>query len=219
MGGRAPEFSGNTGCLRHRLKEKKLSGQSFSINGGICSSYINSYFIDHKKNPERSVALFLEILCLPCCNRSSSSVGHVPIPGQVKRTRSKIKIYLFYWVPIVFYSAIIFWLSSRTAVLEMPGHLDKILHFIEYFIFAFLLWRAIARECFWSFKARTAIGVALIASAYGASDEFHQMFVPGRSASIRDWFADVAGILGMLTLVLSRVKWRVEAIKNNYETI
>ncbi len=35
-----------------------------------------------------------------------------------------------------------------------------------------------------------AVGVA---SAFGASDEWHQSFVPGRSAELADWVADTAG--------------------------
>jgi VanZ family protein len=35
----------------------------------------------------------------------------------------------------------------------------------------------------------------LIASLYGASDELHQYFVPGRSAEVADWVADTLGAL------------------------
>ena len=31
------------------------------------------------------------------------------------------------------------------------------------------------------------------ASLYGASDEFHQSFVPGRHVEIADWLADTLG--------------------------
>jgi VanZ family protein len=40
-----------------------------------------------------------------------------------------------------------------------------------------------------------AAAAAGVASAYGATDEWHQSFVPGRSADIHDWFADTAGAL------------------------
>lgn len=30
--------------------------------------------------------------------------------------------------------------------------------------------------------------------AYGASDEIHQMFVPGRTPSLADWGADIIGV-------------------------
>lgn len=42
----------------------------------------------------------------------------------------------------------------------------------------------------------------LLGSLYGASDEFHQMFVPQRSASTMDWVADVTGILFAQLFVL-----------------
>lgn len=37
--------------------------------------------------------------------------------------------------------------------------------------------------------------VVLVATLYGISDEFHQSFIPGRSPSIFDVAADVAGAL------------------------
>jgi VanZ family protein len=33
----------------------------------------------------------------------------------------------------------------------------------------------------------------VVTSAFGASDEWHQSFVPGRSAEVADWVADTAG--------------------------
>ena len=32
-----------------------------------------------------------------------------------------------------------------------------------------------------------------IAASYGVFDEVHQLFVPGRSGDLYDWFADVSG--------------------------
>jgi VanZ family protein len=42
---------------------------------------------------------------------------------------------------------------------------------------------------------RVAALALAIAAAYGIFDELHQSFVPGRSADILDWFADVCGAL------------------------
>jgi VanZ family protein len=51
---------------------------------------------------------------------------------------------------------------------------------------------------------------ALLALAYGMSDEFHQMFVPNRSSELLDLAADlVGGTLG--ALVASSVPWLVGA--------
>ena len=41
----------------------------------------------------------------------------------------------------------------------------------------------------------------VITSVYGALDEIHQMFIPGRFAEVLDWLADAAGaILGVLII-------------------
>ena len=122
-------------------------------------------------------------------------------------------------MPVILFAAVIFWFSSRTGVPRLPGPTDKILHFVEYFIFALLLWRALAGSLTAEFTFRRAVAVFLIASLYALSDEVHQSFVPGRYASIYDWFADVAGILGMITLMISRVKWRGRAVNDHYEKI
>ena len=127
--------------------------------------------------------------------------------------------FLFSWGPVILFAAVIFWFSSRTEVPELPGTTDKFVHFAEYFLFALLLWRALAGELFWRFDLRRSLAVFLTASVYAFSDEVHQSFVPGRNASFYDWLADVAGILGMITLVLSGVKWRGRDVNHHYEKI
>lgn len=41
----------------------------------------------------------------------------------------------------------------------------------------------------------------LIASLYGASDELHQSFIPGRSPEVADWIADTLGALAAVLAV------------------
>ena len=43
--------------------------------------------------------------------------------------------------------------------------------------------------------ARVAAQALAIAVAYGATDEVHQMFVPGRTPDVMDVLADAAGAL------------------------
>ncbi len=70
----------------------------------------------------------------------------------------------------------------------------KSAHVVEYFILSVLLWHAIRGEGRqWQF--RWALLAVLIAAAYGASDEFHQMFVPGRGASVHDVLIDTCGAI------------------------
>jgi len=94
------------------------------------------------------------------------------------------------WVPAVVWMAVIFWLSSRPgpapAGIEIP---DKIAHFAVYAVLGALLWRAAAPL---GAGAAAALGI-VICALYGVSDEFHQRLVPGRTADVRDWIADIAG--------------------------
>jgi VanZ family protein len=89
------------------------------------------------------------------------------------------------WAPPVLYAALIFYLSSRSSF-PVPGvvwDFDKVIHFIEYGGFAFLLLRA----------SGNPLVSLLIASLYGVSDEVHQAFVPGRDSSVFDALADTIG--------------------------
>lgn len=85
---------------------------------------------------------------------------------------------------------------SSLAGPRIPG-LDKAVHFAVYGLLATLVcrqgrgWRAAG----WS---------ALAVSAFGATDEWHQSFVPGRSTELADWLADT---LGAATAVAVYTGW------------
>lgn len=49
-------------------------------------------------------------------------------------------------------------------------------------------------------------GAWLLATAYAASDEFHQIFVPGRTPKVTDVMLDSAGVLLGLGIMLLRQK-------------
>ena len=49
--------------------------------------------------------------------------------------------------------------------------------------------------------ARTYVGAFLAATACGVIDEWHQSFVPGRTASVGDLARDVVGIAAMLVVL------------------
>jgi VanZ family protein len=73
--------------------------------------------------------------------------------------------------------------------------LRKIGHFTEYAILAALLWRALRGTFTWLKIGAITISTFLIAAAFAASDEFHQSFVPTRTASARDVMIDCIGAL------------------------
>jgi VanZ family protein len=68
---------------------------------------------------------------------------------------------------------------------------DAILHTVEYAGLGALVFRALVGEGLnWWLAALLTL---MIVSGYGATDEWHQSYVPLRSADIRDWFADTSG--------------------------
>jgi VanZ family protein len=108
---------------------------------------------------------------------------------------------LLAWLPAVAWAAVIFSLSAQS---RLPGPsfsgFDKIAHFGAYGILGIFL-------CFGAERSRLPLLVAAaIGMAYGASDEIHQMFVPGRSPDVLDWCADAAGVLAACFLY---TRWRL----------
>ncbi|HEU0012237.1 MAG TPA: VanZ family protein [Longimicrobium sp.] len=93
------------------------------------------------------------------------------------------------WAAVVLWAALIFVLSGRPRV---PGpdipYADKVLHFCGFAVLGLLLARACERSAL-PLVAAVALGLL-----YGASDEVHQMYVPGRSPDVWDWAADAAGV-------------------------
>lgn len=113
------------------------------------------------------------------------------------------KIFKF-WFPVFFYSGIIFYVSSWEKIQISPEipFLDKFLHLLEYAVLGFLTARAQKATTGFSLGAIGWVAV-LFCLLYGLSDEFHQMFVPGREASLVDVAADtLGGFLG--TLIITR---------------
>jgi VanZ family protein len=100
-------------------------------------------------------------------------------------------------MPPLVYMMLIFHFSSESEPLPvLTAHIwDKLLHLIEYAGLALLVFRALDGEDL-SWPRSTALTI-IIVSAYGASDELHQLFVPLRTSDLRDWMTDtLAGGIG-----------------------
>jgi VanZ family protein len=79
--------------------------------------------------------------------------------------------------------------------------LRKLGHFTEYAILAFLARRAFVSSSY-TFLRRYSFECALVlVVSYALLDEFHQSFVPSRTASIYDSAIDVAGGITILLLL------------------
>lgn len=71
-------------------------------------------------------------------------------------------------------------------------------HFIVFFLLAFFLFSSVnGKE---KIKLRDLIIVIIISILYALSDEFHQSFVPGRDAGIKDILTDTAGIFSSILI-------------------
>jgi VanZ family protein len=102
---------------------------------------------------------------------------------------------LISWLPPLVYMAVIFAVSAQPNPFpEVTARVsDKVLHLVEYSGLAALLVRALARE---GLGWRDAVLAAIVmTSLYGASDEYHQAFVPNRTPAVSDWVADSLGAL------------------------
>ena len=124
-------------------------------------------------------------------------------------------MWLWRWGPPIVQMALIFYASSLTAVPSLPGGLtDYLGHFIGYAILATLLLRAFARMKWESVTTRTGAFAWIASVAYSLTDETHQMFVPGRNASVADLVADALGAACAVLVWLAVRWWLVSPAKN-----
>jgi VanZ family protein len=82
---------------------------------------------------------------------------------------------------------------SPLTVVRVEFLLRKAAHVSEYAVLAVLLYRAFVHTVFQSRRVLAAGLVLLSCAVYAASDEFHQSFVPSRTASLRDVTIDLCG--------------------------
>jgi VanZ family protein len=148
---------------------------------------------------------------------------------------SKAQRFLKYWLPVLLWMALIFsassdsfsfqhssriiapilrWLIphiSEEAVHSVIVVVRKTAHVTEYAILAVLVLRLI-RQLSWRRVSRAwlpdAVCALLIVILYAASDEFHQLFVPSREASVVDVAIDTSGAVLALLFIGVLARWR-----------
>jgi VanZ family protein len=81
-----------------------------------------------------------------------------------------------------------------------PGLSDTSGHSLGYVGLGILVTRALAGGLPVRMSWRLALTAVALTTGYGATDEWHQMFVDGRSADVLDLRADAAGALGAVCL-------------------
>jgi VanZ family protein len=130
-----------------------------------------------------------------------------------------LKAFLRYWLPIFVWMTLIFmgstdllsaehtsriiepflrWLHpgvSPETVARAQFFIRKAGHVSEYAVLAALFYRALVNTLCAGRAFMAAVVVLLACAAYAATDEFHQSFVPSRTASARDVAIDISGAL------------------------
>ena len=108
------------------------------------------------------------------------------------------------WLPPLLWAGVILFATSMPTdfVPKQVSAFDKVAHFSMYGVFAFLFTSAAMGG---RFAQRAAIVAVVCVTAFGAADEWHQRFIPGRSTEFADWVADTSGaIVGTAAAILYR---------------
>jgi len=86
-------------------------------------------------------------------------------------------------------------ICRRTMARRIEFPVRKAAHMTEYAILALLLLGTITKD---RITRKQLLAVICLVAAYAATDEYHQLFVPGRSGQVRDVVIDtVGGTLGL----------------------
>jgi len=148
-----------------------------------------------------------------------------------------LRRFMTHWVPLLLWMSVIFgastglgtpahtsrfvrpfllWLDPHMSeeTIELVHHcIRKTAHAVEYAILGFLVWRVVhSTPALASHSSAHHFRLALLLAAlYAATDETHQLFVPGREAAVRDVLLDTCGAGFGLTLTWLAVRGRKSA--------
>jgi VanZ family protein len=110
----------------------------------------------------------------------------------------KLSKRVLYILPAIILASVIFIISEQHHI-NLPNlgfeFQDKFFHGIAYFFFGITIVLAVNKNIVKSSLLKQIALVLLIGLIYGASDEFHQSYVQGRTADFGDWIADAIGII------------------------
>jgi VanZ family protein len=107
------------------------------------------------------------------------------------------------------------WLNpqiSPATIVSIHFALRKLGHLLEYAILSGLLWRALRGTLTADRKLVVALSTFLLAAVFATSDEYHQSFVPSRTASAHDVMIDCIGafVAVLLCWIFARQRLQTE---------
>ena len=115
---------------------------------------------------------------------------------------------IFYIIITIILAIVIFLVSNISSfpILQKAGiDISVFYHFGVFFMFTFFLTLSLINK---KLDNKTILIILLISLAYAISDEFHQLFVVGRVADIKDALTDFAGSISSVSVIkiLERLK-------------
>jgi hypothetical protein len=127
-----------------------------------------------------------------------------------------------YWLPPILWAMAIFTVSSFTVGSSSDFYwkdfvVKKTAHIIEYGILATLIYRALVNSNVSNKKAM--LYSVILAFLYGATDEFHQSFTPGRGPKFTDVLIDTFGASLFIFGIIANIKKMPENIKQLFSKI
>lgn len=105
------------------------------------------------------------------------------------------------WWPVAAQMVVIFVASSIPNLTHIPGDVsDKTAHFAGYALLGAAALRALARASWAHVSAARGLAAWALCAVYALTDEWHQTFVPGRTAAWDDLVADGTGAAAAVLL-------------------
>jgi VanZ family protein len=118
--------------------------------------------------------------------------------------KNSLLIQFVAWFPVILWAYMIFHFSSGTvpiasSTLWQDFAVKKTGHVILFGVLAVLVYRALRINKI--DRGNAALLAVVLATSYGASDEFHQMYTQGRESRIRDIFIDGLGASLIISII------------------
>ena len=117
-----------------------------------------------------------------------------------------MKLKLLRYLPVIAWMTLIFTFSSQPNLPPSGGPqvdfvVKKSAHIMEYMMLNLLWYFALAQKM--------PLNSLLFSLIFAFTDEIHQLFVPGRTGTIRDVFIDLGGISVMSVLIVKLQLWKI----------